>query len=467
MPPMAAPFDAYLQDASGYRGEAQEVFIPADLKELSKIVKKADVQGTPLTIAGAGTGLTGARVPHGGYVISLERFRKLEIDRGRARCGAGLLLKDLQQAAAQTRQFFGPNPTENSASMGGIFSTNAGGARTFRYGSVRRHVLSVEGIFADGRVARFDRGEPVDFAYRPVHVPAATKNSAGYYLRPDLEWVDLLAGSEGTLNIVTEIEVSLFPEPPAILSGVVFFPGDEDALGAVEAWRRIPELRLLEFMDQHALQLLRPNYPEIPVDAGAALLLEQNLTSEDDPQVDIWTQRMEQQHAFEAASWFGFSQADQNRFREFRHALPLLVTDRVRRNGFPKFSTDFAVPFERHRELHALYKRRCAEVLSDRFTIFGHIGDANNHVNLLPETPEQAKRGEELIYEFAESVVSMEGTIAAEHGIGKMKTDLMKLMYSPEEIGAMRAVKQQLDPRWQLGRGTLFEQPSADSEPRL
>ncbi len=454
--PHSSSIDSYLQDASGYRGEAEGVFAPPDLTELRTMLKKASAGHTPITVSGAGTGLTGARVPHGGFVLSLEKFRKIEIGAGSARCGAGVLLSELQRAAAQKQQFFGPNPTENSAAIGGIYSTNAGGARSFRYGSVRRHALAVEVTFADGQTRRFERGEKVDFSYQPVRIPATTKNAAGYYLQPNLEWIDLLAGSEGTLGMVTELELKLFPEPPAILSGVVFFGSEEEALNAVDAWRPIPELRLLEFMDEHALRLLRPRYREMPARAQSALLIEQNLSSQEDVEVERWAERLQAEGADET-SWFGFSPADQERFREFRHALPIMVTDAVRRNGFPKFSTDFAVPLARHRELHNYYKRRCSEVLPDRFTIFGHVGDANNHVNLLPETPEQAKKGEDLISEFAELVVEMGGTVAAEHGIGKTKTDLLKKMYGAEEIERMRAVKRRLDPEWILGRGTLFE----------
>ena len=457
MASIAGSFEPYLQDASGYHGEAAQVFVPRDVEELREAVRSSASKGLPITIAGAGTGLTGARVPHGGCVISLERFRQLRVENGRAICGPGVALQDLHVAAAQTKQYFGPNPTESSASIGGIVSTNAGGARSFRYGSIRRQVLGLEVMFADGQTARFERGEKVNVPYEPIRLPRTTKNSAGYYLQPDLEWVDLLAGSEGTLGIVTEVELKLNSDPGAILTGVVFFPSDDEALDAVEAWRPIPELRLLEFMDGHALELLRPHYREIPAGASAALLVEQNLTSQEDEQVDLWTERLAQQHAFEEASWFGFSHADQEKFREFRHTLPVIVTDAVRRNRFPKFSTDFAVPLDRSRELHGAYKKRCGEVLPGRFTIFGHVGDANNHINLLPETQEQAELGEQLIYEFAKLVVGMEGTVAAEHGIGKTKTDLLNLMYSEDEIAAMRSVKRQLDPDWLLGQGTLFE----------
>lgn len=447
----------YLEDSSGYRGEAERVFVPSEIAEVREIVANASAGKIPLTVAGAGTGLTGARVPHGGWVISLERFRKIEIHRGRARCGAGVLLKDLQHAAAQRKQFFGPNPTESSACIGGIIGTNAGGARSFHYGSVRRHVLALDVTLMDGRTAHLERGEAVDFPYRAIHLPATTKNSAGYYLQPELQWVDLLPGSEGTLGIVTSAEVQLFPEPAAILSGIVFFRSDGDAFAAVDSWRDIPELRQIEFMDEHSLRLLRASYSDIPAGARAALFVEQNLRSEDDPEVDAWTGRLAAQAAFEDESWFGFTAADRERFRELRHTLAVTVTDTARRNGYPKFATDFAVPFERNHDLHDYYKRRCDETLPGQYTIFGHVGDANNHINLFPANAEEARRVEELMEEFARYVVSLGGTVAAEHGIGKSKTDLLKLMYSADEIGSMREVKRQLDPDWLLGCGTILE----------
>lgn len=447
----------YLEDASGYHGEAERAFVPETVDEVREIVRRAAASHAPLTVFGAGTGLTAASVPYGGWVVSLERLRKLEIEPGVARCGAGVLLKDLHAAAARTRQFFGPNPTESLASIGGIIGTNAGGARSFRYGSVRRHVLALEVTLMNGETRRFRRGDWVDFQFRAVRRPSTTKNSAGYLLQPDLEWIDLLAGSEGTLGIVTETELQLFPEPGAILSGIVFFPSEDLALSAVDVWRPLDELRLLEFLDEAALGFVRPAYPQIPANARAALLIEQNLASEQDEEVDRWSERLRTHEAFEEESWFGFSAADRERFREFRHTLPVNVIDRVRRNGLPKLGTDFAVPIARSRELHDYYRRRCQELFPSQYTMYGHVGDANNHVNLLPETSEQASAGAELLYEFARYVVSLGGTVAAEHGIGKRKKHLLRLMYSSEEIEAMREVKRRLDPEFLIGRGNIFE----------
>lgn len=446
----------YLEDSSGYRGKAEKVFLPSDTREVRELVKQASANRIPLTVAGAGSGLTGARVPHEGWVISLQRFRSIRIETGKAVCGVGAILRDLQRAAAQSKQFFGPNPTETSASIGGIVSTNAGGARSFRFGSVRHHVLALEATFMDGRTVRLKRGDRVDFPYRPVRLPATTKNSAGYYLQPDLDWTDLLCGAEGTLGIITEAELQLFPEPPAILSGVVFFPSEEHALDSVDVWRPLPNLRLLESMDERALDILRPRYPTISPRARAALLFEQDLVSEEDEEVDLWSERLAAQQALDEESWFGFAAAERERFREFRHALPTLVVERARRGG-AKFGTDFAVPLDRNRDLYNYYRQRCEELFPGEYTIFGHIADANVHVNLLPSTPERAPVASQLMEDFARYVVSLHGTVAAEHGIGKIKTDLLKLMYSAGEIQAMSDVKRQLDPDWLLGRGTIFE----------
>ena len=455
-PAATADISPFLEDASGQHGSAEKLFAPASVEELQEIVKDASASNTPVTVAGAGTGLTGARVPNGGWIISLERFRRIEIQSGRAYCGSGVILADLQAAAAKTRQFLGPNPTESSASIGGIISTNAGGARSFRYGPVGRQVLSLEVTFMDGRTLRFHRGEKVDFAYRPVRAPATTKSSAGYQLRPDVEWIDLLCGSEGTLGIITEAELKLYPEPPAILSGVVFFPSEELALDAVDQWRLIAGLRLLESMDTRALNFLRTKYTEMSPAAKAALMIEQDLTSEDDPEVDLWTERLAAQSALEEESWFGFTAADRERFREFRHALPAITVDLGRRSG-AKFSTDFAVPLDKNREMYNYYRQRGEETFPGRYTIFGHIGDANVHVNLLPHGPEDAKIADELMEDFARKVISLGGTVAAEHGIGKQKVNLLKLMYSADEIEAMKDVKRHLDPQWLLGQGTIFE----------
>jgi FAD/FMN-containing dehydrogenase len=439
------------------QGKAEKAFTPATTEEVRRIVKAASASRTPLTIAGARTGLTGASVPQGGWILSMGRFRTLDIQNGQARCGVGLSLQDLEDESAKTGQFFGPNPTEYSASIGGMISTNAGGARSFGFRSLRYQALGMEVTFMNGETRWVRRGDPLPFPFTPVRQPATRKNSAGYFLEAGTDWPNLLSGSEGTLGIITEVDVQLRPVAPAILSGVVFFASDADSLDAVDAWRAIPRLRLLEYLDGASLDFMRSRHPEIPANAAAALLVEQDLNSESDDEVDLWLERLAQHKALADESWFGFAAAERERFRALRHSLAASVVERIRHNGLPKIGTDFAVPVERNRELLKYYRRRCAQEFQGRYMIYGHIGDANVHLNVFPDTPDEGRAGAALITEFAEFALSLGGTIAAEHGIGKRKRDLFQLMYSTAEIEAMKAVKRHLDPDWLLGRGTIFE----------
>lgn len=448
------PDSPYLTDASGYRGHADRVFRPRDERELSETVLAASKQGIPLTIAGAGTGVTGGRVPRGGWVISMERFTHLEIGSGRARAGAGVSLADLHAAAAATRQFYAPDPTEYSAWVGGTLATNASGARSFRYGDSRRHTLGLRLVLADGTAHQWKRGEVVDFPIDPLPVPATSKHTAGYYLRSGMDWVDLFIGSEGTLGIITEAELRLLPAPGDLLTGVVFFPSGDFALDAVDAWRSIDGVRMLEYFDDQSLALLRARFAEIPPKAAAAILVEQE---GDSSETDAWLGRLEGASALIEESWFAANAADRERFRRFRHALPEMVNDIVRQNGCLKMGSDFAVPKERNREMLAFYRERLQAEFPGRFVIFGHIGDAHVHANILPKSETDAERARNLMIEFARKAAEFGGTVSAEHGLGKHKRHLLQIQFTAEEIDRMRAVKRRLDPKGLLGRGNLFD----------
>jgi len=417
-------------------------------------LREASAAGVPITVAGGGTGVTGGGVPQGGWVLSLEKLNRLEIHQGYAIAGAGVPLRDLQAAAQRSGQFYPPDPTENSAFLGGTISTNASGSRSFKFGATRRWVQALHVVLADGRRIDVTRDEAIDFDSGAVPLPAVTKNTAGYLLRPGMDWVDLFVGSEGTLGVITEARVGLLAAPPAVLAGVVFFPDDNAALDAVDRWRST-EARMLEYLDRPSLDLLRGRFPEIPAGAQAAILFDQALSSEEDPEIDHWLDRIQSAGAFEEESWFALSAADRERFRQFRHALPELVNDTVRRSGALKMNTDYAVPLERNREMLAYYRASLEREFPGRYVIFGHIGDAHVHVNIFSD-PANPARASDLLRDFARQAVAFGGTVSAEHGLGKRKRHLLELQYSAPDIEKMRAVKRRLDPGNILGRGTLL-----------
>jgi len=168
---------------------------------------------------------------------------------------------------------------------------------------------------------------------------------------------------------------------------------------------------------------------------------------QEDGDVDFWADRVKDD------SWFAAGDQDRERLRRFRHSLPELVNDTMRRRGFLKLGSDFAVPLDRNCEMLAFYHERLRAL---DYVIFGHIGDAHVHVNILPESAKDFEAGKALLNEFAAHAVSLGGTVSAEHGLGKRKAHLLALQYTPEQIQAMQAVKRRLDPHWLLNRGNLF-----------
>src|SRR6185295_8806036 len=166
---------------------------------------------------------------------------------------------------------------------------------------------------------------------------------------------------------------------------------EEAALDGVDRLRATEGLRMLEYLDRASLHMME-------VEQRAALMIEM----EGDGDLDV-------DSASETDSWFGTSAADRERFRQFRHALPERVNARIRRSGFVKLSTDYAVPLERNREMLAIYRAALERECAGRYVIFGHIGDAHLHINTFSETTVQFERAKSLMTELAREAVRLGG----------------------------------------------------------
>ena len=307
--------------------------------------------------------------------------------------------------------------------------------------------LGLRVALIDGRVLDVRRGQTIDFEVPALPLPQTTKHSAGYRLAPGMDWIDLFVGSEGTLGVVLSADLQLLPAPKELLTGVIFFGDDGAALDAVDQWRSVANLRMLEYLDRASLAML-------DVKAGAALVIEQEIVS--GAEDEEWIERLEHAGALLDDSWFAANDADRERFRRFRHSLPERVNETVRRNGFMKVGSDYAVPIDTNRAMLEVYRRALDREFPEQAVVFGHIGDAHVHVNILPRSQPEFERAGALMVEFAREAVRLGGTVGAEHGLGKRKRHLLGLQYSAAEIEAMKSVKRRLDPQWLLGRGTLF-----------
>lgn len=443
------------KDAGGYAGTVERSFRPETEEELQAIVREAYEKNIPITVAGSWTGVAGGSIGHEGWMIGLERFRKCEIKDGFANVGAGVILRDLQAAAKAKGQVYAPDPTENTASLGGMIATNASGSRCFYWGATRAHINALRVVMADGTLRTFRRGEAIDFDVTEVPLPHTTKHSVAFPLKPGMDWVDLFIGSEGVLGIVTEAEVKLHPAPKGqLLTGVFFFETEEQAWNAVDAWRATSGLRMLEYLDNGSLRLLDA---KVPAAAQSALMIEAEVETPE--QEALWDERLEFPGLLADDSWVAASAADRERFRVFRHSLPEKVNETVIRNGFLKVGSDCAVPLDRNQDMLLWYRQVMDHEMPGQYVIYGHIGDAHVHVNLLPKTKVQFDRAKELMTEIAAKAVSLGGTVSAEHGLGKRKAHFLKLQYNDAQIAAFCEVKRRLDPKWLLGRGTLLPIP--------
>ncbi len=487
--------EPFLADASNFHGKADGVFFPANEKDVVEFLCESDGSQTPVTIAGYGTGLTGARVPLGGWVMAMHAMNAVEVQEAavpggpaRAIVAPGVQLKDLQAAAAEHNYFYPPDPTSILSFLGGNVATNASGSRAFKYGVTRDHVLRLRLVLANGCTTEISRGK--FFADRsgrlvlPVttptgraetlnlQLPAYTspfmKHAAGYFVRPGMDAIDLFIGSEGTLGVVTEMEVNLLPEPPQILSFVVFFTSEEDAWSFTHEARLRSvqtrqtrndvkiEARSFEYLDEGSLNLVRAKYPDLPAGARAAVYLEQECQQETaEWLLDQWNMLFEKHRASLEDFWFSDTVEGHQKFKAFRHQVPLEIKALLITSGQTKVGTDYAVPLEYFSEMRAFELRRLNEEQLTAVS-FGHMADCHLHLNILPKDDDEHEKAMRLYGELVTKALEMGGTIAAEHGVGKIKTAFLRQMFGEKAVLEMIALKKTLDPRGILGRGTLF-----------
>ncbi|HEX8287148.1 MAG TPA: FAD-binding oxidoreductase [Pyrinomonadaceae bacterium] len=486
----------YLIDASNLPGGyAEKLFIPETTQQIAEILKQANGNRVPLTVSGARTGTVGGAIPFGGFLISLEKLNRIkEINREKlyARVGSGVLLTDLQKAVESENLFYPPDPTEWSCQVGGTVATNASGARSFKYGATRRFVRRLEIVLPDGEILDLKRGEFVSKnnfieietssgktikIKLPTYLqPNVRKNASGYFSGASIDAIDLFIGSEGTLGIITEIELALLTKPEGFLSGIVFFKDEKDLLAFVDEARELSfgnreiedqklktknqnaiDATLIEYFDENSLKFIAEKFSQVPTNARGAIFFEQETSVESEDELfERWNELLEKHNADLESSWFTTTEQDLIKMREFRHALPVSVNERIVRYKQRKVGTDMAVPDEHFASFLRFYKRKLDESGLD-YVIFGHIGDNHLHANILPKNESEAKKAKHLYGRFIAQAIMLGGTISAEHGIGKLKSKYLNVMFGERYLNEMAELKRQFDPNGVLNRGNMFD----------
>lgn len=440
-------------DASGLTRVPDGLARPRSEAEVQEIVRLAASHREPITAQGLRSSTTGSSVVARGIALSLEAMDQvIEIDpvRMRARVQPGVNLGELKRRLAEDGLFYPPDPTsENECTIGGTVATNASGSRSYRYGATRPWIHGLRIVTADGEAQRISR-------------VMSRKNATGYFGLQDP--IDLFIGSEGTLGIVTEVEISLLPTPPEPIAGFAFFQDWREAIRFVQMVDRSGRLRprCLELFDRAALDLVRREAggSSIPDAAGAAISFEEEAGPDRLSEVvESWIDALSVSTPLAERAFLAQTVSDKQTLRDLRHAIPARMNEagaEAVRSGGRKVSTDFAVPLD-HLETIVDETYRVARERFDGMVIaYGHVGSGHPHFNFLATSPEALKRAEEVARTVSRRAVELGGTLSAEHGIGKVKARLFRELYPDWMVGAMHAIKNRLDPKGILAPGNLF-----------
>jgi D-lactate dehydrogenase (cytochrome) len=469
----------YLEDTSNIKGRASLVYLPQNAQEVNESMQECFHKQIPFTLSAGRTGTTGGCVPLEGAAISLENLNKVvDIDRERqvARIQAGVTLDSLEREANKFNLALRACPTENLAFIGGAIATSASGVRGFGYGSIRKYVEALEVILTSGRIINVRRGEinakvrhfdfecqgrKFNFRLPSYHLPEV-KTQAGYFVKDNMDLVDLFIGSEGTLGAVVGCEINLQKVPFNIFDGLVFFPRENDALGFIAAVKEMKIKKILqpaslEFFDRNSLELLRGEYSFVPP-CEAAVYFEQE--AEDEASCGLllleWQELIEASGASSDASILADNPKDRKRIFEFRHRLPQLINEFLRGKNQIKAAGDIAVPDDKFRQMYAYYKE-LAEEAGIQYVNFGHVGESHLHFNFLPDNNREGEVARDYLKKFYHQAVALGGTVSAEHGIGKIKKSYLRIMYKDSKIKEMAALKKYLDPSCLLGQDNIFD----------
>ncbi len=495
-------------------GSAEYVVLPNDEAELREAMRVNHSKGNRMTISAMRTGVCGGCVPKDGYVLSLEKMTGIigigKDDRGYFVRTLPCTTVDELNRTLNSRDFsnciditpgaieslkgedvpwlYPVDPTELNGSIGGNIACNSSGPRTFKYGPTRDWVRRLYIVLADGMSLDITRGDliaengrltfPAGRELYSFEVPTyqfndRVKNAMGPRFSKDMDLIDLFVGSEGAFGIIAEADVYLTPWHP-LISIIQFLPTDEDALGMIEDLRNddLIDPEFLEYMDCGSIDLIRKvisndpaliRIPPIPEGAGSAVFFDISDTDDIGRRLDRAIDIASKHGGTPELAWCSSDPSDRERMREMRHAIPRSIFEYVAslKGDMPeihKMGTDMSVPDENADEMMSYYHERLTESGLE-YVMFGHMGDNHPHVEIILKSMDDLETAKRIYDDFARKSIELGGSPSAEHGIGKLKTRYMTMMYGDEGVAQLRRIKEVLDPKWMLCPGNLLEEP--------
>ena len=426
----------YSDDWTGrYRGSARAVISPQSTDEVAEILNWCSTNQVGVVPQGGNTGMVGGSTPlNGELIISLRKMNNVcfsDTNDNQIVAEAGATLLEIQNLALERSMIYGVDfAARDSATIGGTIATNAGGLNVLRYGTTRRQIISVEAVTGTGEIIG--------------NLNGLDKDNTGYHLP------SLLCGSEGTLAIVTQAKLRLRPKPKENVSILFGLDTIQDAVNLTEACvSTSTEIIACELFFQKGVDLVREAYDLQPLwnnknsiyllcefagDLGVLDRLNENVLGE-----------MLRTHD---SILVATSDRERQRLWQYRELHTLAISNK----GIP-LKLDVTIPLGNLTHFLDSIATICGNInpLSIPY-VFGHSADGNMHLNILQSEPNVAEMEEEIL----KFVVSLDGSISAEHGIGRAKAPYLHLQRNEEEIRLFREMKKAFDPKGILNPDVIF-----------
>lgn len=422
-----SPYPDILPDAVVFAHTTEEVAAVANL---------CNTHGVPLVPYGAGSSLEGHLLPvQGGISLDLSHMKAvlaLNAEDFTVTVQAGVTRKQLNEEIRDTGLFFPIDPGAD-ASLGGMAATRASGTNAVRYGTMRENVVSLTVVTADGRVVRT--------------ASRARKSAAGYDL------TRIFVGSEGTLGIITEVTVRLYPQPEAVSAAVCNFPSLDDAVQSViEIIQMGVPVARVEFMDEHAVRSVNL-YSKLALRETPLLLFEFHGSPAGVQEQAQAVQEIVRGHGAMDFDWAERPE-DRNRLWAARHNA--YFAGLQLRPGCRASTTDVCVPISALADCVRDTTRDLADAPFPT-TIVGHVGDGNFHVLMLLDPDSQAdwEASERINQNLVRRAIAADGTCTGEHGVGLHKMQFLAEEYGEDALALMRSLKHAFDPNNILNPGKV------------
>lgn len=467
--PMSEKYEEFLVDESKYSGHAQSISFPENAEEICAIIKVMKEKETPITIQGGKTGITGGAVADQGHIMNLSKMNKVKDSTmlpdgtGRIVVEPGINLIDLRKEIAsrfrKEKLFWPPDPTETSATVGGIAATNAQGVTRLLYGSGSQYIENITIIDANGNLTVLQRGEQC-------------RRSLG----DPVEALDMVIGKEGITGIIGELTLKLIKKPESVWGITFFFEDIESACMFVEQLKaEMPakeqaKIAAVEFMDANTIELIQMRKPtmtkikELPdVNDNVAALIYMELHGREEEIEEIAEVLMEMAVACNSnpeEAWAVSGESEIERMHAFRHGAAEtanLFVEEARREdvSITKLGTDMSLSECTFTEVMNCIQKDLLEA-ELKGCVFGHALENHLHVNILSQNSRDYKKGIEVIQNWARKVEMKGGKVIGEHGIGKLKQVILGEFILTEYVDQCKELKQQMDPAFLFNQGNIF-----------